>query len=314
MNRVIITGATSMIGAAVVKECLENNTEVLAIIRKGSKNADRLPKSELLTVKEYNLDELASITDVEKKYDVFYHFAWDCTSKAFRDEPVWQEKNIKYTLDAVELAKRTGCHKFIGAGSQAEYGRVEHVISPYTEVRPEIAYGVAKYASGKLSRKMCDSYHMTHIWGRIFSVYGRNDNMETMLNYAINQFLKGEKAYFSAGTQLWDYLHEKDAGKIFYLLGLKGNESKVYCIASGQSRPIREFVTDMREAFGEGTVCEFAKDSEGIQPYSLQADINELVKDIQYRPQIPFTKGIADVIAYQRGEKNEKGKSADSNL
>lgn len=314
VDRVIVTGATSMIGVAIIKECLENNTEVLAIIRKGSRNADRLPKSELLTVRECNLDEFASVTDIQKKYDVFYHLAWDYTSKAFRDEPVRQERNIKYTLDAVELAKRTGCRKFIGAGSQAEYGRVEHIISPDTELNPEIAYGIAKYAAGRLSRKMCDGYHITHIWGRIFSVYGRNDNTETMLNYAINQFQKGETAYFSAGTQLWDYLHEDDAGKIFYLLGLRGNESKVYCVASGQSRPLRDFISDMREAFGKETLCEFAKDSEGVKPYSLQADINELVKDICYRPQITFAEGIADIIAYQRGEQDEKSKLADSHI
>ena len=37
MNRVIITGATSMIGQAVVEECLEQGKQVCAVIRKDTK-------------------------------------------------------------------------------------------------------------------------------------------------------------------------------------------------------------------------------------------------------------------------------------
>ena len=300
VNRVIITGATSMIGIALVEECLKNDIEVLAIIRRASQHVDRLPKSNLLTIRECNLDELESLYDIEKSYDVFYHLAWDYTSKAFRDNSVLQEKNIKYILDAVELARRTGCFKFIGAGSQAEYGSVEHTISPDTAVCPDTAYGIAKYAAGKLSRKLCDSYHMIHVWARVFSVYGRNDNADTMLDYAIKQFLKGETAYFSAGTQLWDYLHENDAGRIFYLLGEKSEKSKVYCVASGASRPLRQFVSEMKKAFGKEAQCEFAEEQPEVKTYGLQADITELVHDIGYVPQVTFAEGIVDMIAFRR--------------
>lgn len=313
MKRVIITGATSMIGAALTEECLRNHVEVLAIIRKNSRHAGRLPQSKLLTVRECSLDELALLTDLEG-YDVFYHLAWDYTSKAVRDNPVLQEKNIQYTLEAVELAARAGCSKFIGAGSQAEYGPVEGVISPDTEVRPQIAYGIAKYAAGKLSRRLCDSHRMIHVWARVFSVYGRNDNADTMPDYAISQFLKGETAYFSAGIQQWDYLHESDAGRIFYLLGEKSDKSKVYCVASGVSRPLRQFVLEMREVFGKEAQCEFAKEQTEAKAYGLQADVAELVHDIGYVPQVTFAEGIADMIAYKRGEYNEKGKPADSHV
>ncbi len=313
MDRVIITGATSMIGVALVEECLRNHVEVLAIVRRASKHADRLPQSELLTVRECNLDEMALLTDLEG-YDVFYHLAWDYTSKAVRDNPVLQEKNIRYTLEAVELAVRAGCHKFIGAGSQAEYGPVEGVIFPDTAVCPQIAYGAAKYAAGKLSRKLCDNYHMIHVWARVFSVYGRNDNTDTMLDYAIKQFLKGETAFFSAGIQPWDYLYESDAGRVFYLLGEKSEESKVYCVASGNSRPLRQFVLEMKKAFGKEARCEFAEEQPEGKVYGLQADITELVHDIGYVPRITFAEGIADMIAYKRGEYNEKGKPADSNI
>lgn len=302
-----------MIGVALVEECLRNHVEVLAIVRRASRHANRLPQSELLTVRQCNLDELALLTDLEG-YDVLYHLAWDYTSKAVRDNPVLQEKNIQYTLEAVELAVRAGCKRFVGAGSQAEYGPTESVISPDTEARPQLSYGIAKYAAGKLSRKLCDTYHMIHVWARIFSVYGRNDNADTMLDYALRQFLKGETAYFSAGVQLWDYLHESDAGRVLYLLGEKSEESKVYCVASGESRPLRQFILELQEMFGKDARCVFAEERTDLKVYGLQADTSGLIHDIGYVPQVTFAEGIADMIAHKRGEYNEKGKPADSHI
>lgn len=300
MKRVVVTGATSMIGVALIKECINNHVEVMAIVRRQSVNIDRLPKSDLIKIYECGLDDLKSISADDKSYDVFYHFAWDYTAKDQRDNPILQEKNIKFTLDAVELAKRLGCSKFIGAGSQAEYGKVDGMILPDTKTTPFLSYGIAKLAAGKLSEKLCREFGMVHIWGRIFSVYGRYDNEGTMLNYAINQYMKKEKAKFSAGTQLWDYLHEEDVGMIFYLLGERVTENKVYCIASGESRPLREFVLELKEFFDTELDCEFSQEEDNDRIISLQTDISGLVRDIGFKPRISFEEGILDILKFKK--------------
>lgn len=299
MKKIVVTGATSMIGIALIEECIKNNVEVLAVVREKSPHMDRLPKSEYIQICECNLDKLTTIERTEK-YDVFYHFAWDYTSKANRDNPVLQEKNIKYTLDAVELAKKLGCHKFIGAGSQAEYGKVDGIINQNTAVNPEIAYGMSKYAAGKLSERMCDQYGITHIWGRIFSVYGNYDNEGTMLVYAIDQFLAKNPAKFSAATQMWDYLHENDAGKIFYLLGKNIEKNYVYRIANGNQKRLKEFILELKDVFGAGAECEFAEGAESNNLLGLQVDVSDLEKDIGYIPQTSFQEGIKNMIEYRK--------------
>lgn len=299
MKKIVVTGATSMVGVALIKECIQNNVEVLAIVRKQSNRLDRLPDSKLIKICQCDIKDLNNVSDDNKNFDVFYHFAWDYTSKNNRNNSALQERNIKYTLDAVELAKRLGCRKFIGAGSQAEYGKVADVITPDTPVFPLTAYGTAKYAAGKLSQILCSQYEMVHIWGRIFSVYGRNDNDETMLNYAIDQFSKGELAKFSSATQMWDYLHESDVGKIFYLLGKCIEKSKTYCIANGAYRPLKEYINELQKAFGGKAICEFADDPKVGSPIELRVDVSDLVEDIGYRSQVSFEEGITDLIEYR---------------
>ena len=294
--RVVVTGATSMIGVALIQECLANDCEVLAIVRKGTGRINRLPESDNIRIEYADLDSLDHVQGDGKSYDVFYHFAWGHTIKSERDEPLDQEDNIRSTLRAVELANKLGCSKFIGAGSQAEYGPVDGVISSDTRTEPVTAYGMAKLSASMLSRKMCEKLGIRYIWGRIFSVYGCNDNDGTMLNYAIDQFMKGETARFSSATQMWNYLYEEDAGKIFYLLGAKEVDSGVYCVANQESRVFREYIEELQEMFGENAKCEFAPVNSNVKAFGLQADITKTVDATGFIPRTDFKEGIMKVV------------------
>lgn len=87
---------------------------------------------------ETDLSEISRLSQlINDKYDVFYHLAWAGTTGKARNDMYLQNENIKFTLDAVELASKLGCKVFIGAGSQAEYGRYEGRLTPDTPVFPE---------------------------------------------------------------------------------------------------------------------------------------------------------------------------------
>lgn len=294
MKRIIITGATSMLGVALIEECVAHGIEVVALVRKDSLKTSRVPSSLLVNVVEADLHELTGIT-YKKSCDVFYHFAWAATSKEARDDPQSHLKNVQYTLDAVELARRVGCKVFVGAGSQAEYGIYNGKLTPDTRVDPLSSYGIAKYAAEKLSRKLCDQYGMSHIWTRIFSVYGEHDSENTMIQYALRQFRAGKPAQFSAATQKWNYLYEADAGKIFYLLGEKNVPSGTYCVASEDTRPLKDFILEMQQVYGNDAQCIFAPPS-NEKMVSLDPDITSLVEAIGWRPQTSFAEGIRKII------------------
>ena len=303
LNSIIVTGATSMIGVALIEEAIAIGVQVYAIVRPNTTRLERLPTSKLIHIKYSDLEGLKNV-QISVECDVFYHFAWEGVSKEQRDDPLINEKNIRYTLDAVELAKRLGCKKFIGAGSQAEYGQVDGEIGINTRFSPVLAYGISKYAAGKLSRKLCDQYGMVHIWGRIFSVYGRWDNKNTLLDYAITQFMKGEIAQFSSGKQEWNYLFEKDAGRIFMAIGEQIEESTELIVASDETRPLREFVEILADEMECEVLCEFAEDA-GNHVVGLNPDVTDTEKKLNIYDFIPFRQGIKQMIEHYRVKKNE---------
>ncbi len=298
MKRVIITGATGAIGTALINRLISEGVETLVLCRKSSKRNDVLPKHPLVTIKYCALDELAKLeNDTGKEYDVFYHFAWDGTFGAERSDLYRQNLNVAYALDAVAVAKRFGCKTFIGAGSQAEYGRANTHLTALTPAFPENGYGIAKLCAGQLTREYASRLGIKHIWVRILSIYGPNDGANTMVSSAIQKFKSGQIAQFTKGEQLWDYLYNGDAAKAFALLGDKGKDGKIYVLGSGRERPLKDYICDIAEVVNPDAKIEF-----GAVPYSdkqvmrLCADISELTADTGWKPETDFKQGIKNII------------------
>lgn len=301
----VITGASGMLGQALIRCLVENDVSVLAIVRPNSKRNDALFSHEKVNILECDLSDLISASEhIKEDYDAFFHFGWSGTFGQSRNNMYGQNDNVKYTLDAVELAHKLNCKVFLGAGSQAEYGRVENntMLSGELPTYPETGYGIAKLCAGQMSRVLCKEYGIRHVWTRILSIYGPGDKEHTMVMSGILSMLRGERPKYTKGEQQWDYLHCDDAAKAFYLAADKGKDGAVYCIGSGKIRLLKDYIKCIRDAVNPNMELRF-----GEVPYYdkqvmyLCADISELQKDTGFTPQISFEEGIKDTVEWCKG-------------
>ncbi|MEG0251912.1 MAG: NAD(P)-dependent oxidoreductase [Christensenellaceae bacterium] len=303
MKKIIVTGATSMMGIALIKECIAQKTTVFAVIRPNSKNAKRIPQSEFVKEVECDSGDAQHLAQLikERGFDAFYHFAWDGTSRADRNDVWIHEKNIGDTLKAVEAASRLGCVAFIGAGSQAEYGRVNKVISPDTSANPEYAYGIAKLAAARLSEQLCSQLKLRFVWGRIFSVYGEYDHEDTLIMYMIQQLLAGKSPQLTECIQMWDYLYCGDAARAFYLMGKRG--TGIYCVGGGKMQKLSKYVKIVQEVVNPNIQIGFGqKETAQNQVMELCADLSKLTNDTGFVPQIDFKSGIKRTVEWMKKE------------
>lgn len=301
MKRAILTGATGAVGSALIKELIKNNIEVLVLCRENSVRNCNIPIHPLVTKEYCDLSELNVVTNkTGKDWDVFFHFAWLGTTGTARNDMYLQNQNVRYALDAVTAAKRFGCHAFIGAGSQAEYGRVEGLLTPETPAFPEMGYGIGKLCAGQMTREYAHQLGIRHIWARILSVYGPNDGAQSMVMSTINKLKKGEVPQFTKGEQMWDYLYSGDAAEAFRLLGERGIDGKIYVLGSGTARPLAEYIKDIRNIVKPNAEVDL-----GAIPYSerqvmhLQADVDELHNDTGWTAHTTFTEGIENILREQ---------------
>ena len=303
MKKVIVTGATGMIGASMIEQMVEDGVEVTAVIRPNSKKRKNLIEHELIKVVECDINDLMSLKDkLEKDYDTFYHFAWDGTYGDSRDDALLQEQNIHNTLVAVRLAHELGCGVFVGAGSQAEFGFVEGELSDQIPKNPVTGYGIAKYAAGRLSAVMCEKLGMRQSWGRIVSTYGPRDNSYTMVMSSIIGMLNGERMSFTKGDQVWDYVYGGECSRAFYLIGKYGKHGKAYTIGSGKSRLLREYITAIRDVVNpELEIGLGEREYYPNQVMKLTADISELTEDTGFVPEVSFEEGIRRTMEWYKG-------------
>ncbi len=297
--RAIVTGATGMVGVAIVKHLIQNNYEVIAIVRPNSKNISRLPNSSNVQIVECELDNLSGLIKINA--DIFYHIAWDGVYGERRDNPLVQKNNIDMTFNAIDLAFRAGCKKFVFAGSQAELGKQTCKIGCNNLANPTMNYGYAKLLCNSLGKRYAQSLGMQYNSGRILSTYGENDTTTTLISSLIRKLTKNETIQLSDCLHIWDYINVVDVARAFLAIGENGINGKIYPIGSGEEKQLKSYTEIILKKIGKGKIIygnPVAKDAINY----LCADISELTNDTGFIPQITFEEGINQLL---RGE-NEK--------
>lgn len=302
-KKVIITGATSMIGCGLIKYLLKKNVKIFAVIRPNSKNKWKLNnfKVEIIECDLNNIKNLYKLLKKEKAIDAFFHFGWEYTDRENRNNYEKQKKNILYSINSLKVAKQLGAKVFIGAGSQAEYGRVNYPISENYKPKPEIAYGKAKLLTYQKLEKISKKLNIKFIWVRIFSAYGPYESENTLISYCINQLLDSKSPVLTKCEQKWDYLYVDDVARALYLLWKKAKHSGVYNLGCGKARKLLYYVKIIHKLINPKIKLIIGgKEYSDKQIIYLCADISKIKREIGFKPKISFKKGIIETIKYWR--------------
>lgn len=305
--KAIVTGATGFIGTALCREMIQNGHEVMAVIRPGNTKKEKLQLGESarggLTVLEMPLGELEDLAAVVSDADVFFHLAWNGSSGGEREDFEAQYANIGYTAAAVRAAKKCGCRKFVGAGSQAEYGVVQETAEEErTPPNPFMMYGAAKLSACHMGRLVAEHEGISFVWPRIYSVYGVGENPGTLVNYVMDTLRKGEIPELSPCENMWNFLYITDCVRALRMLAECENARGVFHVASKDTRLLKEYVTEMRDLIAPGAELGFgAKQANPRRTFWLQPDMTKLEK-IGFRAEVSFAEGIRRKINVHEGD------------
>ena len=288
---------------ALVKILAEAGVETYVVCHCGSPRNVSILEHPCIHKIECDMEEIDRLPElIGKTIEAFFHLAWLGTKvNSNRMDMYLQNTNVKQALDTVYVAKKLGCKVYVGAGSQAEYGRIDGVIHPDSPANPISGYGMAKLCAGQMTRALCKDFGIRHIWSRIVSIYGKNDAPKTLVNTLIRTLQAGESPKLTAGEQMWDYLYADDAGEALYLMAEKGKDGAVYVLGSGRTRKLKDFMIDIRDAVDKRIHLQL-----GAIPYlpdqamHLEADVESLKQDTGWYPRTSFAEGIHQLVQYEK--------------
>lgn len=301
MKKVVITGATSFLGAATVEKFLCDGYEVYAIVRRNSHNIYRLEKFKNIKIVELNLDEIEYLTGFLDNADVFLHFAWDTSSANGRNDPVTQENNYKNAMSAVKVAEKLGCKLFVFPGSQAEYGKHFDMTSEDSVCTPVSEYGKAKLRFGTDANNMLKNSNMHFLHLRIYSVFGENDRPGTLIESCMNTFQNGGCIELGECSHLWNYLYIDDFANILSKFVRRhfeiGDLQNLYNIGGCETKPLKEFIIDLynksrkKGGYKFGVRPENAEGSPWLYP-----NLSKLKQIINLESLITFEDGVEKML------------------
>lgn len=302
LKKVILTGATGFLGKALLEKFIENGFLVYVLVRKSSNVNNILGLILLKQIVYYEtLSDVNLIKDLENVFDadLFIHCAWKGVSNSERDKSDQITYNLSLTMDSVKLANKIKCKKWVGIGSQAEYGLVNKISKEdKTPIKPFTAYGKAKVASYWAAEGLCEIFGIKMLWCRIFSLYGPSDNPQYLIPYVIQSLLRDNSPSLTLCQQKWDYLYLTDGVDAIFKLA-KSESVGVFNIGSGKTTTLKYIVDCIQKQINPKLKIGYGeKEYSKYQIMHLQADIQKINENILWKPITSIEKGLLETIHF----------------
>lgn len=306
-QRIFITGATGFVGSFLTRQLVDTGREVAILLRPTSdcwRIADILDRVHII---EGTMENVAGFAPklADFRPDAVAHLAWRGVTNQFRNDAS-QTLNVGESIALYSSACASGCERFVGMGSQAEYGPVSARLDEKVPTRPTTVYGAAKLSTALMLDRLAEADGLSFAWLRLFSSYGPKDDLSWLIPYMALKLMGGERPALTPGEQIWDYIYVEDAAAAV-AAALDSSATGFFNLGSGEGRPLRSIIETVRDLIDPSLALGF-----GEIPYRpdqvmhLEANITALKTATGWEPQIPLEEGLARTIDWICTVKDKK--------
>jgi CDP-glucose 4,6-dehydratase len=313
-RRVLVTGATGMVGSWLVKELLHRGAYVVALV------LDLDPQSELVRSRDVercavvngaleHIEIIERAVTVHEVDTVFHLGAQTLVGVAHRAPLGTWEANVRGTYNLMEACRRHGdlVRRVVIASSDKAYGETDEL--PYTEDSPLAAqhpYEVSKAAADLIAFSYHRTYGLPVAIARCGNIYGGGDlNWSRIVPGTIRSLLREERPVLrSDGTFVRDYLYVRDAAAAYVQLADGFENGTVAGQAFNFSDESPLTVTQLVEAIARNA------GREGIEPIVLDQAVGEIRAQVLsagrarsvlgWRPTHTLDAGLMETIDWYR--------------
>ena len=227
MNKVLIIGASGLLGRSLVEFFVSNNFQVGALSRNCDNQNDKF--------NNYSVDVLdyEHLEFVVAQYDIVVNCIGQITNPIHECVSL-NTKGVKNIIDAV---KKNGNY-LIHLSTVSVYGS-SSTVTEESPVNPESVYGSLKYFAEYQISQNLTNYAVL----RISNLYGKGQ-VKGILGYVLRSFRNNEKALFfnNDGSLKRYYLHIDDLSSIVKLI-IDKRVKGVYNVIGSDLLTIKQLVT-----------------------------------------------------------------------
>lgn len=307
----LVTGGAGFIGSNICEALVDMGYQVRCLDNLSTgkfENIEPLTKKDNFTFIKGDIRELDTCMNACEGVDyVMNQAAWGSVPRSIEMPLLYEEINIRGTLNMMEAARQQGVKRFVYASSSSVYG--DHPQLPKKEgVEGEVLspYALTKRVDeeyGKLYKKL---YGLNTYGLRYFNVFGRRQNPEGMYAAVIPKFLKqllaGETPTINGdGRQSRDFTYIDNVIEANMRACLASEEAggNAFNIGYGGREFLIDIYYDLCKALGKNVEPNFGPARLGDVRDS-NADISKARTLLGYDPEYDFEKGIALAIDWYK--------------
>ena len=331
-KNVVVTGAAGFIGYHLCQRLLDDGVRVTgldnlnAYYDVGLKQArlDRLCAADDFAFIQLDLADrkpLEAVFDGEP-FDVVVNLAAQAGVRYSLENPrAYVDSNLVGFVNILECCRHAGVGHLVFASSSSVYGANTRM--PFS-VHHNVDHPVSLYAATKKANELM-AHTYSHLYGlcctglRFFTVYGPWGRPDMALFLFTRAILENKPIrVFNHGKMQRDFTYIDDIIEgVVRVMGRLPQPNaawssvdpdpatsyapyKIYNIGNNQPVELLEFIGAIEQALGREAKKQFEDMQPGDVP-ATYADVDDLIKDVGFKPRTPITTGIERFIAWYRG-------------
>lgn len=311
--RLLVTGGAGFIGSNFTRMALADALPGLegadvtvfdALTYSGTMtNLETVKDSPRFSFVHADIRDDAAVRAALPGHDVIVHFAAEShVDRSVNNSRIFVETNVLGTQTLLDAALELGIGRFVHVSTDEVYGSIDEGSWDEQEpLLPNSPYSASKAGSDLLVR----SYHVTHGMNtsitRCSNNYGIHHFPEKVIPLFITNLLDGHTVpLYGDGANIRDWLHVDDHCRGIAAVTTRGAAGQTYNIGGGTELTNKELTELLLEATGRdwSSVTPVADRKGHDRRYSV--DIGKISAELGYRPQVPFSEGLADVVQWYR--------------
>jgi UDP-glucuronate 4-epimerase len=311
MAKILLTGGAGFIGSHLAQRLLNCGHTLLLIDDLNDfyspqvklRNLEEVGESEACIFLRADICDSAHLERIFEQHrpEWIIHLAARAGVRPSLEQPfLYEQVNIRGTLNLLELARSFQIRRFIFASSSSVYGATSRI--PFSEEEanpyPISPYGVTKLAGEKLSYCYSRLYGFPVVCLRFFTVYGPRQRPDLAIHKFASLMSQGEEiSLFGDGSSLRDYTYIEDIldGIVASLELTSGFE--IFNLGNSHPVSLVEMVRLLEDQLGTKARVHYLEEQPGDMRFT-HADLTKAKRLLGYSPRVPFETGISQFVKW----------------
>lgn len=299
MGHFVVVGASGFLGQYLTKHLLNQNHNVVAVLRKKKETISSVFSHKNCEVRFADMEDYSSL-ELSTPVDCVFYLTWAGNSGATRADTQTQLSNLKGLTDCLSAFGAKGCQKFVATGTISEKLVLDEGLSLKNQA---MLYASTKHSAYLIASVLCQKYNMDFTWLQLANIYGFGNMTGNLTSYTIETLLKGEVPSFSSGKVLQDFMYVEDCVAGITLAGEKSLKKKLYYLGTGQPQPLKEYLYQIRDTIDPNLPLGLGQRQDDGTEYPKEwFDVSPFVAETGFSLDYTFAEGMKKTI-----EKRQSG-------